>query len=55
MADSPTRPGPTGDRNDREASPGAPRWAKIFGIAAIAALIIAFVLMHTLGGGMSGH
>jgi len=28
---------------------------KVFGIVAIAALVLAFVVMHTLGGGTGGH
>ncbi|MEU0350903.1 hypothetical protein ABZ302_29380 [Streptomyces sp. NPDC006237] len=34
---------------------GAPRWVKVFGSALIAALIVAFVLMHALGGAVGGH
>ncbi|WP_198668435.1 hypothetical protein [Streptomyces triticisoli] len=55
MADSPSRfdatdlgPGPV-------AHPGMPRWVKVFGIVAGSALLVAFVLMHTIGGGMGGH
>ncbi|MGP3980404.1 hypothetical protein [Streptomyces sp. KR80] len=55
MADSPSHPGTTGEGPGREAPPSAPRWAKVFGIVALAALVVAFVLMHTLGGGMSSH
>ena len=32
-----------------------PRWAKVFAIVGAAAFIVAFVLMHLLGGGMGGH
>ncbi|MFF9136681.1 hypothetical protein ACF09G_03785 [Streptomyces albogriseolus] len=56
MADSPSRteaadhtPGGSTTR------PGMPRWVKAFGISAGSALLVAFVLMHAIGGGMSGH
>ncbi|MER5213879.1 hypothetical protein ABT063_25730 [Streptomyces sp. NPDC002838] len=55
MADSPSHPTPSGGEPDALAHPGAPRWAKTLGIAAGAALLVALVLMHTLGGGMGGH
>ncbi|GAA0642044.1 hypothetical protein Stsp02_20390 [Streptomyces sp. NBRC 14336] len=55
MADSRPSEGSMGGRADREAPPGAPRWAKVFGIVAVAALVLAFVLMHAVGGGMRGH
>ncbi|MGP3924905.1 hypothetical protein [Streptomyces sp. 8N616] len=45
----------TGVGPDRGSTTGAPRWVKVFGVAFIAALIVAFVLMHTIGGGMGGH
>lgn len=32
----------------------APRWVKIFG-AILVALLIAFVVMHLVGGGFRGH
>ncbi|MDQ1044953.1 hypothetical protein [Streptomyces sp. V4I2] len=55
MADSPTRPDDTGHGPAPAAHPGMPRWARTLAIAAGAALLVALVLMHTLGGGMSGH
>ena len=56
MADSPSRTEaadctPGGSTTH----PGMPRWVKVFGIAAGSALLVAFVLMHALGGGMGGH
>ncbi|MEV0634493.1 hypothetical protein AB0I77_05880 [Streptomyces sp. NPDC050619] len=55
MADSPTRPDDAGHASASAAHPGMPRWAKTLAIAAGAALLVALVLMHTLGGGMGGH
>lgn len=52
MADSPSA---AGHRPDPTAHPGMPRWAKALAIAAGAALLVALVLMHTLGGGMGNH
>jgi hypothetical protein len=31
------------------------RWVKVSGLVAGSALPVAFVLMHTIGGGMGGH
>ncbi|MFE9437955.1 hypothetical protein ACFYO2_02865 [Streptomyces sp. NPDC006602] len=55
MADSPTRPDDAGHGPASAAHPGMPRWAKTLAITAVAALLVALVLMHTLGGGMAGH
>lgn len=35
--------------------PGMTPWAKTLGIAAVVALLVAFVLMHAIDGGMSSH
>lgn len=45
----------TADRADPDVPPKAPRWAKVLAIVAVGALVVAFVLMHTTGGGMGGH
>jgi hypothetical protein len=55
MADSPSRPDTVGQEAGPAAHPGMPRWAKSLAIAAGAALLVAFVLMHAIGGGMGGH
>lgn len=54
MADSPSRPDAVGQEPGPAAHPGMPRWAKSLAIAG-AALLVAFVLMHAIGGGMGGH
>ncbi|WP_171060255.1 hypothetical protein [Streptomyces montanus] len=55
MTDSSSRADADGREPDALAHPGMPRWAKVFGFAAGAALLVAFVLMHLLSGGMRGH
>ncbi|MFI7413588.1 hypothetical protein ACIBU0_33495 [Streptomyces sp. NPDC049627] len=55
MADAQSSSETTRSETDREAPPGMPRWGKVFGIVAAAALILAFVLMHIIGGGMGHH
>ncbi|MEU0042902.1 hypothetical protein [Streptomyces werraensis] len=55
MADSPSRPNAADYGPGPAAHPGMPRWAKVLAIAAGSALLVAFVLMHTIGGGMGGH
>ncbi|MFF5757455.1 hypothetical protein [Streptomyces longwoodensis] len=55
MTDSPPRPETADCGPGPAAHPGMPRWAKMLAIAAGSALLVAFVLMHTLGGGMGGH
>ena len=55
MADSHSRPDAADHGSDAAAHPGMPRWVKVFGIVAGSALLVAVVLMHTIGGGMSGH
>lgn len=55
MADSPSRPDAAGHGPGPAAHPGMPRWAKMLAIVVGAALIVAFVLMHTLGGNMGNH
>ena len=55
MADSPSRPDAASHGPGPAAHPGMPRWAKTLAIAAGAALLVAFVLMHTLGGSMGSH
>ncbi|MEU5112899.1 hypothetical protein AB0G64_15495 [Streptomyces longwoodensis] len=55
MTDSPSSADAAGHRPDPAAHPGMPRWAKTLAIAAGAALLVALVLMHTLGGGMGNH
>jgi hypothetical protein len=32
-----------------------PRWVRVFALAGVAALVVALLLMHALGGGMGGH
>ncbi|WP_328478481.1 hypothetical protein OHS71_08625 [Streptomyces sp. NBC_00377] len=54
MADSQSRPD-ADYGSDVPAHPGVPRWVKVFGTVAGSALLVAFVLMHTVGGGMGGH
>ncbi|MEU0111664.1 MULTISPECIES: hypothetical protein [unclassified Streptomyces] len=55
MVEPPSRPYATGHGPDPAAHPGMPRWAKAFAIAVGAALLVAVVLMHTLGGNMGNH
>ncbi len=55
MADSPSSPDTAGYGPGPTAHPGMPRWVKVFGIVAGSALLVAFVLMHAMGGGMGGH
>ncbi|WP_157852810.1 hypothetical protein RFN58_35075 [Streptomyces iakyrus] len=55
MADSPSRTEAADHTQGPTAHPGMPRWVKVFGIAAGSALLVAFVLMHAVGGGMGGH
>jgi len=35
-------------------TPATPRWVKVFGIIALA-LVLLFVVMHIMGGGLGGH
>lgn len=44
-----------GGAGDQETPPGAPRWAKVLGIVGILALVVAFIVQHTVFEGMSGH
>jgi hypothetical protein len=39
---------------DRDTPPGPPRWVKVLGIIVLA-LVLAFVILHLLGGGFRGH
>jgi hypothetical protein len=39
---------------DRDTPPGLPRWVKVLGIIVLA-LVLAFVILHLLGGGFRGH
>ena len=39
---------------DREATTGAPRWVKVFGIVALV-LVLLFVILHLTGRGLGGH
>ena len=55
MADSPSRPDAASHGPGPAAHPGMPRWAKTLAIAASATLLVAFVLMHLLSGGMGNH
>lgn len=55
MVDSPSRPDAASQGTGPAAHPGMPRWAKTLVIAAGAALLVAFVLMHTLDGSMGDH
>jgi hypothetical protein len=34
--------------------PGAPRWVKVFGIIAVA-LVLVFIILHLTGRGVGGH
>ena len=45
-----------GDSPDSRLTTGAPRWVKVFGIIAIA-LVLLFVVLHLMGHGMNhmGH
>ena len=52
-----TEPSPhsdTGDGPDRELSVGTPRWVKVFGIIAVA-LVVVLVVLHLTGVSPSGH
>lgn len=42
------------DIGDREKPPATPRWVLVIGIVA-AVLVLLFILMHVMGGGMRGH
>ncbi|WP_344392016.1 hypothetical protein [Streptomyces vastus] len=55
MADSPSRRDAESHGPGPAAHPGMPRWAKALAIAAGAALLVAFLLMHVLGGSMGNH
>lgn len=55
MAEPASRPDAADHGPDPSAHPGMPRWAKVFVVAAGAALLVSFVLMHALGGGMGNH
>ncbi|MFI1721931.1 hypothetical protein [Streptomyces sp. NPDC020489] len=55
MADSSSAADAADHRPDPAAHPGMPRWAKTLVIGAGAALLVALVLMHALGGGMGNH
>ncbi|GAA3824537.1 hypothetical protein ACFS5L_06820 [Streptomyces phyllanthi] len=55
MADSPSRTEAADSAPRSAVYPGMPRWVKVFGIVAGSALLVALVLMHTIGGGMGGH
>lgn len=55
MTDSSPSPDAAGHGPGATAHPGMPRWAKVSVITAGAALLVAFVLMHLLSGGMGGH
>jgi hypothetical protein len=43
---------PTGERPDREATPGPPRWVKVFGISAVVVVVLFVILRFTVFGGM---
>jgi hypothetical protein len=51
MAEAPSSADAAGHRPD----PATPRWAKTLTIAVGATLLVAFVLMHALGGGMGNR
>jgi hypothetical protein len=40
--------------SDRDTPPGLPRWVKVLGIIVLA-LVLAFVILHLLGGSFFGH
>ncbi len=40
---------------DRPPYPGTPRWVKVFGIIAIAVVLLAVILMFIPHGGPGGH
>ena len=44
----------TGSAGDRDAPPPTPRWVKVFGLFALA-LVLLFVIKHLAGGGFRGH
>ena len=57
MAEPPLPPDSSDDtdvRRDGESPPGAPRWVKVFGIVALA-LVVLFLARHLTGGGFRGH
>jgi ABC-type transporter Mla subunit MlaD len=41
-------------RSDSGATTGAPRWVKVFGIVALA-LVLLFVFLHLNGSGLGAH
>jgi hypothetical protein len=43
-----------GDSPNHRASPGVPRWVKMFGIIGIV-LALVFVVLHITGRGFGGH
>ena len=42
------------DPDDNEKPPATPRWVLVIGIVA-AVLVLLFIIMHVVGGGMRGH
>jgi hypothetical protein len=55
VAEAPSSADAAGHRPDPTAHPATPHWAKTLTIAAGATLLVEFVLMHALGGGMGNH
>ena len=43
-----------GAAGDRDSPPPTPRWVKVFGLLALA-LVLLFVIKHLAGGGFRGH
>lgn len=69
MADTPPYPdsgNDTGVGSDHETTVGTPRWVKVFGVIALAVVLLFVILLvtgrgghgpsrHTLSGGVGGH
>ena len=55
MADGPDSPdSKSQDGDDTDSITGAPRWVKLFGLAAVVGLLLMFGI-HLVGGGLGGH
>jgi hypothetical protein len=54
MTEPPSDPEVPATREPEPPTTGAPRWVKVFGVIALA-LVVVFLIVHLAGGGFSNH